>query len=94
VHGGASAAILDEAMGKVVWLAGLQVVLATMTVDYAQPTPLGVRARAEAWIERVEGRKAYAAAHLLLPDGSVVVRATGLYIDVPAFFHGRHAYAG
>jgi acyl-coenzyme A thioesterase PaaI-like protein len=94
VHGGASAAILDEAMGKIVWLSGLQVVLATMTLDYAKPTPLGVQVRAEAWIERIEGRKAYAASHLLLSDGSVAVRATGLYIDVPDFFHGRHAYAG
>lgn len=41
VHGGASAAVLDEAMGAAVWVAGLQVVAARLEVDYKRPLPLG-----------------------------------------------------
>lgn len=86
VHGGASAAILDEAMGKAVWRAGHQVLAANLNVDYRRPTPLGVALRAEAWVDRAEGRKVYAASVLRLPDGTAAVEATGLYVAVPHFF--------
>lgn len=92
VHGGATAAVLDEGMGKAVWLSGMQVVLATMTVDYRKPVTLGTPLRVECVVERVEGRKAYAAGRVVLPDGTVAVEATGLYLHVPAFFEGVPNY--
>ena len=88
VHGGASAAIIDEAMGKVVWRSGLQVLLRHMSLDYHRPIPLGTPLRCEAWLERTEGRKAFAKGRLVLPDGAVAVEGTGLYVHVPAFFGG------
>lgn len=92
VHGGATAAIIDEGMGKAVWHSGLQVLLATMTINYLQPAPLDVPLRVEAWVERTEGRKAHAAGRVLLADGTAAVEGTGLYIHVPRFFEGKVAY--
>src|SRR5687767_3207088 len=57
VHGGAIAAVLDEAMGAVCWMNGHPVVGARITINYLQMTPLGFEGRIEAWIERIERRK-------------------------------------
>lgn len=93
VHGGATAAIIDEAMGKIVWRSGHQVLLAHMELDYRRPTPLDVPLRCEAWIDHVAGKKVYARGHVLLADGSVAVEGTGLYLHVPQFFHGMRTDA-
>jgi len=87
-HGGASAAVIDEAMGAVVWQSGLQVLLANLNLNYRLPVPLHTPLRAEAWLERVEGRKAYARGQILVGD-RVAVEATGLFVHIPAFF-GEH----
>lgn len=42
VHGGASAALLDEAMGAAVWQAGYMVMAVNLNVNYRRPLPLGV----------------------------------------------------
>lgn len=89
-HGGASAAVLDEAMGAVVWLAGMPVVLANMNLDYRLPVPLGVTLRVEAWLEQVEGKKAHCRSHILLPDERKAIEAQGLYVRAPELF--RHAF--
>lgn len=39
-HGGASAAILDEAMGLVVWAAGHKVAAVNLEINYHKPLPL------------------------------------------------------
>lgn len=94
VHGGASAAILDEAMGKAVWRAGLEVLLANLNLNYRLPAPLGVALRCEARVERSEGRKAWAKGRILLPDGGVAVEGVGLYVRVPHFFAGHDWRSG
>lgn len=88
VHGGASAAVLDEGMGKAVWRAGHQVLAANLNVDYRKPLPLGAPLRCEAWVERVEGRKVYARSVITLPGDVIAVESTGLYVSVPDFFQG------
>src|SRR5690349_90349 len=42
-HGGCLSAILDEAMGAVVWCAGHPVVAGRLEVDFKRAVPLGVR---------------------------------------------------
>ena len=85
-HGGASAAVIDEAMGAVVWQSGHRALLAHIELDYKLPTPLNTPVRAEAWVERVDGRKIYARGHILLADGQVAVSGSGLYLHIPGFF--------
>ena len=84
-HGGASAAVIDEAMGAVVWQSGLRALLANLNLDYRLPVPLHTPVRAEAWLERMEGRKAYARGQILV-GGKVAVEGSGLFVHIPAFF--------
>ena len=50
VHGGASAAVLDEAMGLAVFQSGFQVVTANLSIDYRKPIPLGKPVRIQAFM--------------------------------------------
>ena len=86
-HGGAAAAVLDEAMGAAVWRAGHQVLAANLNVNFRAPIPLDVEVRVEAWVTSVNGRKALATARLLLPGSEKpLADATGLFVAVPDFF--------
>jgi acyl-coenzyme A thioesterase PaaI-like protein len=78
VHGGVSSMILDQLLGESAGAGGKPGMTATLTVNYAQGTPLG-DLRAEAWIERSEGIKTWAKGHIIGPDG-VTVEAEGLFI--------------
>lgn len=86
VHGGASAALLDEAMGAAVWHAGNKVVAAKLEVEYRRALPLGVELYA--WGELVEkhGRTLTTRGAIELPDGTVAVIGRGAYVEAPQFF--------
>ena len=85
-HGGASAAVIDEAMGAAVWQSGLKVALANMSLNYHLPVPLHAPLRVEGWLERFEGRKGYARGRIVLADGGTAVSGEGLYIHAPQLF--------
>lgn len=56
-HGGAMAALLDEAMGGAAWLAGHPVVAANLNITFRQMLPLNSPCYVEAHVTEVEGRK-------------------------------------
>lgn len=86
VHGGAIAAMLDEAMGFAAGSSGLAGLAANLDLNYRKPTPLEVPIRAEGWLVRVEGRKVFTAGRLILLDSQqVAVESTGLYIQPRQF---------
>jgi acyl-coenzyme A thioesterase PaaI-like protein len=85
-HGGASAAILDEAMGLVVWAAGLRVAAVNIEINYQHPLPLGRPLRLEAHITEREERKVFSAGEIRLEDGSVAVSGHGIYVVAPQLF--------
>jgi uncharacterized protein (TIGR00369 family) len=85
-HGGASAAILDEVMGLVVWAAGHKVLAANINVNYRKPLPLHVPLLAEARISEVGERKISSAGKILLPDSTVAVEGSGVYVIATNFF--------
>lgn len=78
VHGGVVSLILDQVLGHAVGAAGRPGMTGTLTIVYRKGTPLG-DLRAEAWIEREDGVKTWARAHLLGPDG-VTAEAEGVFI--------------
>lgn len=90
-HGGASAAVMDEAMGATVWTSGYQALLAHYELDYKRPVPLNQPLRVIAWVERVDGRKIYTCSQILLADRQIAVESSALYLHVPDFFND-HAY--
>lgn len=80
LHGGAIAAVLDEAMGTAAFEAGSPGFTATMTYDYKTHIPLYQDVTIRAWIERIEGKKVFAACEAVLGDGIVAVKGTALFI--------------
>lgn len=81
-HGGSQAALLDEGMGAVAWLAGHTVLAAKIEVNFRKPLPLGTVLTMWATVERVEGRKVYAKARLENDVGTVYSESTGLFIVI------------
>lgn len=85
-HGGASAAILDEVMGLVVWAAGHKVLAANININYRKPLPLFQPLFAEARITEVGGRKILSAGEIRLADSTVAVQGSGVYVIAATFF--------
>jgi len=86
VHGGASAAVLDEAMGLALFQAGYRAVTASLMVEYRKPVPLGEQVKIQAGLSGKMERRMVAMAEILLPDGSVAVSAKGAYAEANHFF--------
>lgn len=85
-HGGASAAILDEVMGLVVWAAGYKVLAANININYRKPLPLQQPLLAEARIVEVGERKIISEGKIMLPDSTVAVEGSGVYVIASHFF--------
>lgn len=86
VHGGASAAILDESMGLVVWAAGLQVAAVNLEINYHRPLPLNVPLNVEARVTQKDERKIFSTGEIRLADGAVCVSGRGIYVVAPQLF--------
>lgn len=82
-HGGSLATLLDEAMGIAAWYGGHRVLAVNLTIDFRRAVPLHETITVRGWIERAEGRKVYTSGELTLPDGTVAVEATGLFVTAP-----------
>lgn len=82
VHGGASAALMDDLIGFVMIAHQNPGVTANLSVNYLRPIPLGEKLTAEAWMTKIHGRKMYAEA--VLRDGNNVhyLETTGLFLSV------------
>ncbi|MCZ2126995.1 MAG: PaaI family thioesterase [Anaerolineales bacterium] len=85
-HGGASAAILDEALGLVAWAANYKVLAANLQISYRKPLPLHQPLHVETRIVEITGRKITCAGKIVLPDSTVAVEGSGLYIVAQNFF--------
>lgn len=81
-HGGALASVLDELMGIAAWQQDLDVVAAELTLKYRQPTPLWTELVLSAWVDRIEGRRAYIQSHVALPDGTVCCEGSGIFVNI------------
>jgi uncharacterized protein (TIGR00369 family) len=85
-HGGASAALLDEAMGLVVWAAGHKVAAVNLEINYHKPLPLHQPLKLEARITEVDEHKIFSTGEIKLPDGTVAVSGRGIYVAAPQLF--------
>lgn len=80
VHGGAMAAVLDEAMGGACWMNGHRTVAAKISVSFLEMLKLETETTVEAAIERTDGRKIYLRAKMLDGRGTTIAEADGLFI--------------
>ena len=83
VHGGVSAAILDETIGRAIMAHYGQNtfgVTVDLQVKYKKPVPLGVELRVIGRLTNDRGRIFAGTGELYLPDGTVAVTAAGKYL--------------
>jgi len=85
-HGGATAAILDEAMGAAVWFAGHRVLAVNLNVDYKCPVPLSEEVGITARISGKGEKSIHTTGELRLANGNVAVSGKGIYVETPHFF--------
>lgn len=85
-HGGATAGLLDEAMGSALWAAGHQVVAVNLQVNYLKPVPLKQPIYISASIDKIEGHAIHVGSSINLEDGMVLVTGHGIYVEAPQFF--------
>lgn len=82
-HGGISAAILDEVIGRAIMMtAGSDTfgVTIELRMRYKKPVPIGVELKAVGRITRDSGRIFEGTGELYLPDGEIAVTAEGKYM--------------
>lgn len=82
VHGGALAAVMDEAITVAAFVNNRGGLTVNLNVDYQAPVPIGEQVVATGQIDRIDGRKTFLSAELRLKDNSRAVRAKGLFISI------------
>ncbi len=79
VHGGVIAAVFDQVFNVANLKTGVAGPTGNLSIDYRTPTPIMNDIVFEAWVDRIDGRKVFAAGRLL--HGEVVTaEAAGLFI--------------
>ena len=84
VHGGAVAAVMDEALGAAAWAEGHAIVVAKLCVDFRTMVPLGTDATFESAVVHVHGRKVTTRGRLCAPDGTVLAAGEALCVMLGA----------
>jgi len=79
VHGGVLALVFDEMLGMVNVRSDHPGMTAVLTTKYRRPTPLDVPVALEAWVERIEGRKAITRGQMKV-DGALTAEVEGLFV--------------
>jgi len=85
-HGGASAALLDEAMGAAAWNAGYKVVSVNLNIDFLKPVPLYQPVEVTGCIQNKSGRKIFAQGKIILENGEVAVEGRSILVEPEGFF--------
>jgi len=80
MHGGATAALLDDCVSSAVLLSGPFAMTVQMNVQYRKPVPLNSVVIVEGYVEQTNGRKTVAGGKMYLPDGALYAEATLLFV--------------
>ncbi len=83
VHGGVTAAALDEAMGWAMYGEGVWAVTGKMEIKYRQPLPLGTKATVSAEVIRNRGRWLEVRGEVRSEAGKLMAEAHGLFMRLP-----------
>jgi uncharacterized protein (TIGR00369 family) len=82
-HGGAIAALLDEAItAAVAQEVGLPAFTVQLDISYRAPVYLNTEVTIVGQVVKVEGRKVFVQAQVILPDGTIATEAKGLFIRI------------
>jgi len=87
VHGGALAAVMDEAITVAAFVNKRGGLTVNLNVDYQAPVPLNTTVTATGKIDRIDGRKTFLSAELRLADNTLAVSARGLFIALDEYMN-------
>lgn len=82
-HGGAIAAIMDEALGLAAWAAGYPIVVGNLNVSFRNLLPLEKVVTLESRVVSVEGRKVMVHGRLFCDEETVYAEGQCLCITLP-----------
>ena len=85
LHGGITASILDETLGRAILAAEptCWAVTAELTIRYKQPVPLNVPLKVVARVTENSRKIFRSSGEVLLPDGCIAATASGAYVKMP-----------
>ena len=75
MHGGLVSTLLDEVMGRSLYIQKIEAVTARLEVRYRQPTPIGQELVIRGQMIEKRGKIWRLAANITLPDGTVTAEA-------------------
>ena len=95
-HGGMVSALVDDLLGYALYLVLEPGVTRRLEVDFLRPVLVGTSYVVRGRVDRHDGRKVFTSCEGTAPDGTVVFRATALFIAVPLahFAVGRDGGVG
>lgn len=82
MHGGLVTTILDEVMAQWLWVRNLTTMTAEMTTRFVNPVPIGGKLTVESRMVADKRRLFLMEANAMLPDGSVVAKATAKFVPI------------
>lgn len=80
MHGGITSTLLDEVMGRYLYVKGLVAPTAELTVRYKAPVPIGKPVAVTGKIVEQKGRLIKMSSQLVLTDGTVAVEADAKFV--------------
>jgi acyl-coenzyme A thioesterase PaaI-like protein len=80
VHGSVIASVYDQILALAAIASDSAGPTATLTVQFRKLTPLRVPLRFEAWVERIDGRKAFARGTCHAAGGELVSEGEGMFV--------------
>lgn len=86
LHGGISAALLDEVIGRAMCIGNPDMVWGVtldLAMKYRKPVPYGVEIKIIGRITKDRGRMVEGTGEIYLPGGELAVSASGLYMKQP-----------
>jgi acyl-coenzyme A thioesterase PaaI-like protein len=83
LHGGIISALLDETMGRVLTLQNVWAMTGRLEIKFAKAVPLDQELTIVGELTRNRSRAYEAKGKILLPDGTMLVEGSGLYIRIP-----------
>ncbi|MFA5040180.1 MAG: PaaI family thioesterase [Bdellovibrionales bacterium] len=83
IHGGIISTLLDEAMGRYLYVAkGRNVATAKLEVRFRKPTPVGQELTVSGWVVRERGKMIEMEGKVALQDGTVTAEGRAMMMEV------------
>ena len=83
LHGGVISTLLDETMGRVLTHQNVWAMTGRLEIKFAKPVPLDQELTIIGELTRNRSRAYEARGQIQLPDGTVLIEGSGLYVRIP-----------